>query len=72
MVFLHLIPLNESFQWYVNRFSLSFTVFELKGVKVEVDGNSISYIVENSFIFNPILIGVFHLISLNEWFQLIV
>ena len=33
-VFLHLIPLNESFQKNVNRFSPSFTIFGLKRVKV--------------------------------------
>ena len=38
--FLHLIPLNESFQYYANRFSLSRTVFGLKGVKVMGGGGS--------------------------------
>ena len=61
--FLHLIPLNESFQWYVNRFSLSFTVFELKGVKGVGEGQySISYNMEK-FNFSHDFHGVF-----TKWF----
>ena len=39
-IFLHLFPLNESFQYYISGFTLSFAVFKLKGVKL---GDSISY-----------------------------
>ena len=52
MGFFALIALNEIFQKDVNRFSLSFTVFELKGVKVVGEGDSITYMEKFYFYFN--------------------
>ena len=39
---LHINPLNESFQCYVNRFALSLTIFEIERVKVGEWGSKLN------------------------------